>query len=127
MNTKPFSMNELFILLALGLAAGIPSGMVGIGGGIIVVPALVYFLGFSQHSAQGTVLFMFLLPIGLLGVYNYWQSGYVDWRVACIMASTFLLGSFIGSKTAIAIDPGMLKKVFGAVLFLVSLKMIFGK
>jgi len=120
-------MNEIFILLALGLAAGILSGMVGIGGGIIIVPALVYFLGFSQHSAQGTVLFMFLLPIGVLGVFNYWKEGYVDWKVACIMAITFLVGSFIGSKTAIAIDQTMLKKIFGVIMFLVSLKLIFGK
>ena len=120
-------MNDILILLCLGLAAGILSGMVGIGGGIIVVPALVYFLGFSQHSAQGTVLFMFLLPIGVLGVFNYWQSGYVDWKVGCIMGITFLLGSFIGSKTAIAIDTGLLKKIFGGVLLLISIKMIFGK
>jgi len=120
-------MNDILILLALGLAAGILSGMVGIGGGIVIVPALVYFLGFSQHSAQGTVLFMFLLPIGVLGVYNYWQSGYIDWKVACIMAITFLAGSFIGSKMAIVIDQNLLKKVFGVVIFLVSLKMIFGK
>ena len=120
-------MNELFILLALGLVAGVLSGMVGIGGGIVIVPALVYFLGFSQHSAQGTVLFMFLLPIGILGVFNYWQQGYVDWKLACIMACTFLLGSFIGSKTAIAIDQNLLKKIFGGVLFLVSLKLIFWK
>ena len=120
-------MNEIFILLALGLAAGILSGMVGIGGGIVIVPALVYFLGFSQHIAQGTVLFMFLLPIGVLGVFNYWKEGYVDWKVACIMAITFLVGSFIGSKTAIAIDQTTLKRVFGVIIFLLSLKMIFGK
>ena len=127
MNHKTFTMNTIILLLALGLVAGILSGMVGIGGGIIIVPALVYFLGFSQHSAQGTVLFMFLLPIGLLGVFNYWQAGHVDWKVACIMAITFLIGSFIGSKTAIAIDQSLLKRVFGVIIFLLSLKMIFGK
>ncbi len=120
-------MNDIIILLVLGLAAGVLSGMVGIGGGIIIVPALVYFLGFSQHSAQGTVLFMFLLPIGILGVFNYWQAGHIDWKVACIMAITFLLGSFIGSKTAIAIEQAMLKKIFGVILFFVSLKLIFWK
>ena len=127
MNHKTFTMNTIILLLALGLVAGILSGMVGIGGGIIIVPALVYFLGFSQHSAQGTVLFMFLLPIGLLGVFNYWQAGHIDWKVACIMAITFLIGSFIGSKTAIAIDQSLLKRVFGVIIFLLSLKMIFGK
>lgn len=120
-------MNDIIILLVLGLIAGVLSGMVGIGGGIIIVPALVYFLGFSQHSAQGTVLFMFLLPIGILGVYNYWSAGHIDWKVACIMATTFLLGSFIGSKTAIAVDQATLKKIFGVILFFVSLKLIFWK
>ncbi len=120
-------MNDIFILLALGLVAGILSGMVGIGGGIIIVPALVYFLGFSQHSAQGTVLFMFLLPIGILGVFNYWQAGHIDWKVACVMAVTFLAGSFLGSKFAIAVDAVTLKKLFGGVIFLLSLKMMFGK
>ena len=127
MNPKTFSMNDIFILLALGLVAGILSGMVGIGGGIIIVPALVYFLGFSQHSAQGTVLFMFLLPIGILGVYNYWQAGQVDLKVACIMAATFFVGSFLGSKFAISLDALTLKRVFGAIIFMLSLKMMFGK
>ena len=120
-------MNEVLILLVLGLVAGVLSGMVGVGGGIILVPALVYFLGFSQHSAQGTVLFMFLIPIGILGAYNYWQSGHVDWKVAGIMAVTFVVGSYFGSKTAIAIDQTTLKRIFGAIIFLLSLKMIFGK
>ncbi|TAL58621.1 MAG: sulfite exporter TauE/SafE family protein [Bacteroidetes bacterium] len=127
MNHKSLTMNELLILLALGLVAGILSGMVGIGGGIVIVPALIYFLGFSQHAAQGTVLFMFLLPIGILGVFNYWQAGHIDWKVACIMATTFLVGSFAGSKLAISIDTQTLKRVFGAVIFLLSLKMMFGK
>ena len=127
MNTKTLSMNDIAILLIIGLVAGILSGMVGIGGGIVVVPALVYFLGFSQHSAQGTVLFMFLLPIGILGVFNYWQAGFVDWKVACVMAVTFLAGSFIGSKTAIVVDQQLLKRIFGVVIFFLSLKMIFGK
>lgn len=120
-------MATIMILLCLGLIAGILSGMVGIGGGIVIVPALVYFLGYSQHTAQGTVLFMFLLPIGILGVFNYYQAGYIEWKTACIMASTFLVGSYFGSKFSIAIDQTTLKKVFGVIIFLLSLKMIFGK
>lgn len=120
-------MNDIYILLLLGLAAGILSGLVGIGGGIVIVPALVYFFGFSQHSAQGTVLFMFLFPIGILGVYNYWQEGYVDWKVAVIVASSFFIGSFLGSKFSIWMDAGTVKRIFGAVIFLISLKMMFGK
>ena len=120
-------MNEILILLSIGLAAGILSGLVGIGGGIIIVPALIYFFGFSQHSAQGTVLFMFLLPIGILGVFNYWQAGHIDWKVACIMAVSFFAGSFFGSKLSISLDALLLKRIFGAVIFLLSLKMMFGK
>ena len=120
-------MNTTLILLLLGLVAGMLSGMVGIGGGIVIVPALVYFIGFSQHSAQGTVLFMFLLPIGIFGVYNYWQAGFVEWKTACIMGITFLIGSFFGSKISIGLDATTVKKIFGIVIFLISLKMIFGK
>lgn len=120
-------MNDIIILLLLGLVAGILSGMVGIGGGIVIVPALIYFLSFSQHSAQGTVLFMFLLPIGVFGVYNYWQGGFVEWKTACIMGITFLAGSFFGSKFSIGLDALTVKRIFGVVIFLVSLKMIFGK
>lgn len=120
-------MEVTFILLALGLVAGVLSGMVGIGGGIVIVPALVYFLSYSQHQAQGTVLFMFLIPIGILGVFNYYNSGHIEFKTALIMASTFVIGSYFGSKAAIAIDQATLKKVFGVILFLVSLKMILGK
>lgn len=115
------------ILLALGLVAGVLSGLVGIGGGIILVPALVYFFAFSQHSAQGTVLFMFLIPIGILGAFNYWNAGHIDWKVGLIMASTFVVGSYFGSKIAINLDALTLKRVFGVVIFLLSLKMMYGK
>lgn len=120
-------MNEIIILLSIGMVAGILSGMVGIGGGIILVPALVYFFGFSQHEAQGTVLFMFLFPIGILGVYNYWQAGFVDWKTACIIGAAFLVGSFLGSKISISLDTQTVKRIFGVVVLLISLKMIFGK
>ncbi len=120
-------MTIIFILLLLGLIAGMLSGMIGIGGGIIKVPALIYFLGYTQHQAQGTVLFMFLLPIGILGVFNYYQAGHIEWKTAIIMATTFVIGSYFGSKIAIAIDQTTLRKVFGVIILLLSLKMIFGK
>lgn len=120
-------MNEIIILLVIGLTAGVLSGMVGIGGGIVIVPALVYFFGFSQQSAQGTVLFMFLFPIGILGVYNYYQAGYIDWKTAAIMGTTFLVGSFLGSKIAINIDQTMMKRIFGGIILLISIKMLLGK
>jgi uncharacterized membrane protein YfcA len=123
-------MNEIFILLIIGFAAGTFSGLVGIGGGMIIVPALVYFMNYSQHQAQGVSLTMFLLPIGILGVYNYYKDGFITTetiRIALIMCITFVVGSFLGSKIAINLNQDILKKVFGVILFLASLKMIFGK
>lgn len=120
-------MNAIIILLIVGLAAGMLSGMVGVGGGIIIVPALVYFLNFNQHTAQGTTLAMFLLPIGILGVYNYYKAGHVDVRAALVIAITFVAGSYLGSKISISLDQSTVKRFFGILIFVISLKMIFGK
>ena len=120
-------MNAIIILLSVGLVAGILSGMVGIGGGIIIVPVLVYFIGMSQHTAQGTTLAMFLMPIGILGVFNYYKAGHVDIKIALIIAITFVLGSFIGSKVAISLDQNVVKRIFGVIVFVISIKMILGK
>jgi uncharacterized membrane protein YfcA len=124
---KQTRMTSILILQAVGVASGFLCGMVGVGGGIIIVPALVYFLGFSQHAAQGTSLFMLLLPTGIFAVINYYQSGYVDWKVGLIIASTFLLGGFLGSKLSIAIDQNLVKKIFAVFVILVGIKMLTGK
>ena len=124
---KAGNMQEILILLGVGLVAGVFSGLVGIGGGLIIVPALVYFLGFTQHAAQGSTLFMFLFPIGILGVFNYWQAGHVDWKTALIIASTFIIGAFFGSKIAISLDKQTVQRIFGVVMLLLSIKMIWGK
>lgn len=126
-NQKNTNMGTVVILLCLGLVAGVLSGLVGIGGGVVIVPALIYYLGYTQHQAQGTVLFMFLLPIGILGVFNYYQAGHVEWKTAVIMGSTFVIGSYFGSKLSISIDQLMVKRIFGVIILLLSLKMIFGK
>lgn len=124
---KKKTMNDIIILLAVGLAAGFLSGLVGIGGGIIIVPVLVYFLGFTQQQAQGTTLFMFLFPIGILGVMNYYKAGAIDWKVAAIIAATFFVGSFFGSKLAISIDQATVKKIFGIIIIALGIKMTFFK
>ena len=126
-NKKPMTIQILLILLAVGLTAGFLSGMVGIGGGIIIVPVLVYFLGFTQHQAQGTTLFMFLLPIGILGVMNYHKQGHVDFKTAFIIATTFVVGSYFGSKVAISLDQKVVKQIFGAIIILLGAKMLFWK
>lgn len=126
-NKKPMTLQILIILLAVGLAAGFLSGMVGIGGGIIIVPVLVYFLGFTQHQAQGTTLFTFLLPIGILGVMNYHKQGFIDYKTSLIIAVTFLFGSYFGSKLSISLDQKAVKQIFGAIIILLGAKMLFWK
>jgi uncharacterized membrane protein YfcA len=127
LNKKPMDSTIIVILLSVGLAAGFLSGLVGIGGGIIIVPVLVYFLGFSQHQAQGTTLFMFLLPIGIFGVLNYHKQGYVDYKTALIICSTFVFGSYFGSNFAITLDQKTIKQIFGVIIILLGCKMLFWK
>ncbi|MBC7861525.1 MAG: sulfite exporter TauE/SafE family protein [Bacteroidia bacterium] len=120
-------MNEILILLAIGLVAGYMSGLVGIGGGLVIVPVLVYVLDYTQHKAQGTTLFMFLFPIGILGVMQYYKAGNVDWKAAAFISATFIIGNLLGSKTALSMDQATIKKVFGAIIILLGIKMIFWK
>jgi uncharacterized membrane protein YfcA len=127
MKSKQLNMTTILILLCIGLLAGTLSGMVGIGGGIIIVPALVFFMGMSQHEAQGTSLAVLLLPVGILAVYYYYNAGYVDIKPSLIIALSFVVGGFVGSKIAISIDQNILKKVFGIFMLLLSIKMIFWK
>ena len=119
--------NQIIILLIIGLAAGLLAGFVGVGGGIIVIPALIIFLGFSQQQAQGTSLAFLLLPIGILAVMNYYKAGFVDVKAAGIMCLTFIVGSYLSSSIAVSIPQEYLKRGFGVFLFLVSLKFLLGK
>lgn len=120
-------MTTVLILLGIGLAAGILSGFVGIGGGVLIVPALVYLLGTPQHEAQGTSLAILLLPVGILAVINYYQKGFVDIKSAAIIAVAFVAGAFVGSKIAVGLPEATLKKIFGIILAAIAAKMIFGK
>jgi uncharacterized membrane protein YfcA len=121
------SINELVILIIVGLVAGFLGGGLGIGGGIIIVPGLLFLLGFSQHQAQGTYLAVISFPIGFVAAMNYSKAGYVHWKYAAILITTFLLGSYLGSKLAIQLPAKDLRKGFGIFMFFVSLKIIFGK
>lgn len=114
----------IIILISIGTLAGILSGFVGIGGGVIIVPALVYVLGMSQHDAQGTSLFVLLLPVGILAVYNYYKVGHINWKFGLIIALTFVVGGFIGSKLALKLSPGVVRLIFGFLMAYVSFKMI---
>ena len=119
-------MNPL-AYVALGVGVGAFSGMVGVGGGILLVPALIYFFGFSQHMAQGTTMALLVPPIGLLAAYTYWKNGYVDIKVAALVCAGFLLGSPFGAKLAVALPKEVLRRVFGALLLAIGGRMIFGK
>ncbi|MFD0862365.1 sulfite exporter TauE/SafE family protein [Sungkyunkwania multivorans] len=114
-------------LIVIGILAGVLSGAIGVGGGIVMVPLLLLFLGFSQHEAQGTSLAAMLPPVTLLAVLNYYKAGHINWKYALIISATFIIGGYFGSKLAIAIDQKLLKKIFGGVMLVVSLKMIFGR
>ena len=118
-------MSEILILIIIGIAGGVLSGLFGVGGGIIIVPAFVFFLGMSQHEAQGTSLGLMLLPIGILAAYNYHQSGNLDIRAGLIVAVAFVIGGYFGSKLSLNIDQALLKRVFGVLMLFVSVKLIF--
>jgi len=118
-------MNILLLYALLGIIAGIFSGIIGIGGGIIIVPALVYFFGLSQHTAQGTTLALMVPPIGILAAWSYYKQGYVDLKIAALIALGFLVGGFIGAKISFKISEVMLTKIFGFVMLGVALKLIF--
>jgi uncharacterized protein len=118
------TIETIILIIIVGLAAGILGGMVGVGGGIIIVPALVYFLAFSQHQAQGTSLALMLFPVGILGVINYYKKGYVDFRYAGLLAIGFVLGSYLGSKFSLSLPQLTVKKIFAVIMLLVSLKML---
>lgn len=121
------SVSTLFIIIVIGIITGVMAGMLGIGGAIIMIPALVFFLGFSQQMAQGTSLAVMLPPIGIFATYNYWKAGQVDLKIALILALTFIVGSYFGSKLALNIPQPILKKIFGVLLLLVAARMLFWK
>jgi len=118
-------MSEVIVLICIGLVAGTLSGMFGVGGGIIIVPALVFFLGMSQHQAQGTSLGLMLLPIGILAAYNYYKTGNLDVKAGLIVAATFVVGGYIGSKFSLAISEAAIKRMFGILMLIVALRLIF--
>ena len=115
------------LYLAFGLVAGVMSGLLGIGGGIFIIPVLVFLLGFSQQTAQGTTLAMMVPPIGLLAAWAYYKAGFVDIKVAGLMCIGFFIGGLFGAKFAIALSGVTLSRIFGASMLVVSIKMILAK
>jgi uncharacterized membrane protein YfcA len=121
------STSMILILIVIGIITGVMAGMLGIGGAIIMIPALVFILGISQQSAQGTSLAVMLPPVGIIATYNYYKAGHVNIKFAIILAVFFLVGSYFGSKFALTIPQSGLKKIFGILLLLVAAKMLLSK
>jgi uncharacterized membrane protein YfcA len=115
----------IIILLLIGIGAGMLSGLVGVGGGIIIVPALVFFLGFSQKMAQGTSLGILLLPVGILGVMQFYKQGQIDMNAVWLISITFLFGSYFGSRIALSLPQETVKKIFAILMILIAVKLLF--
>ncbi|MBN1985356.1 MAG: sulfite exporter TauE/SafE family protein [Prolixibacteraceae bacterium] len=121
------SVYQLLLLIIIGLLSGMLAGVFGIGGAILVIPALVFIMGLSQHQAQGTSLAFMIPPIGILAAWNYWKAGYVNWKFALVLSLTFIVGAYLGSQFSLNISDRMLRRFFGFLLLLVAVKMIVSK
>ncbi len=121
------SVSTFIILIIIGLLAGILSGLVGVGGGILMIPLLIIFLGLTQHQAQGTALFAMLPPIGILAAINYYKEGFVKWEYAIVIAFTFVIGGYLGSKLSLSLPPQMVRRIFGIIMLLGAIKLISSK
>jgi len=121
------SISVFLILVLIGLVAGTFSGLIGVGGAIIIIPALIFLLGMDQYSAQGTSLATLLLPIGLLAVLNYYKEGELNIKYAMVIAAAFFVGGYFGSKFALEIPEAVLRKIFAVTLVVIAVKMFLGK
>lgn len=120
-------LNNAAIIALLGTAAGLLGGLLGLGGAIIIIPGLVFMLGYSQQMAQGTALIMMVLPVGGLAAYQYYQEGFVDIKAALIMGVFFFIGGYFGAKFANQIPQEILKKAFSIMLLMIAVKIWFQK
>jgi uncharacterized membrane protein YfcA len=120
-------MVKVILYILLGLSAGTISGFVGIGGGVIIVPALVFFFEFTQKQAQGTTLALLVPPIGFLAAYAYWSKGHVDIPPALMIGGGLLVGGLIGAKFSQGLSNEILQKVFGGMMIAIGLYMMFRK
>ncbi len=120
-------MTNILLYLLLGLVAGCLSGLIGIGGGVLIVPVLVFWFGMSQHEAQGTTLALLVPPIGLLAAWTYYKQGYVDLKIATFICVGFFIGGLLGAKLATGLSNAVLSKVFGGAILALALKMLFSR
>lgn len=120
-------MLQLLVLLAIGLVAGVFAGMFGIGGGIIIVPALLYLVKMKQLEALGTSLAALIPPVGLLGAIEYYRNGYINLKFAALIALGLFLGAFFGAKLMISLPVGAVRKMYAVFMIVVALQMFFEK
>jgi uncharacterized protein len=120
-------MNEIIPVLIVGILAGVLSGLIGIGGGIIIVPGLVLALGMTQHKAQGTSIAALLLPIGIFAAWEYYKAGNVDFKVAMILAVTIAVFAYFGAMLANHLSPLAMRRIFAGVLVVVAVKLFLKK
>jgi uncharacterized membrane protein YfcA len=120
-------MQEVLLLILIGALAGLIAGLLGVGGGIVIIPALIFIFGFSQHMAQGTSLALMLPPIGLFAALRYWKAGQVHWQFAFILSISFMISAYLGSVIAVQLPEKIIKKIFGFMMLAVALKIIFSK
>jgi len=121
------NLTEFILLIVIGFAAGVFSGTLGVGGGIVLIPALIYIFGMSQHMAQGTSLAILLPPTGILAAITYNKQGFVHWKYAIIIMFIFVLGAWVGAKLAISLPEKAMKKVFAVFILFVGAKLLFSK
>ena len=121
------SILQFVILITIGLIAGFVSGSMGVGGGIIIIPALVFFLGLSQQEAQGTSFAILSIPVALASAVNYYKGGFINFKFAAIIIITFVVGGYLGSLLSVHLPAKTLQKAFGVLLLLVGLKILFTK
>lgn len=122
---RPMTLTTILVLVFLGILAGALSGFVGVGGGLIIVPALIYFLHYNQLQAQGTSLAVLLLPVGIMAVMHYYKAGHIQIPAALCIGLGFVFGAYFGSKIALSISMTQVKFFFGCLMLVMSIKMIF--
>ncbi len=121
------TLSNFLLLTLVGLSAGFLAGTFGVGGGIIIVPALVFVFGMTQHEAQGTSLVVLLFPVGILAVWNYYKQGFVNFKFALVLIFFFVIGGYFGSLFSTNISDNLLKKIFGILMLIAGAQMVFGK
>ncbi|MBK9249942.1 MAG: sulfite exporter TauE/SafE family protein [Ignavibacteria bacterium] len=120
-------LNNILIIALIGIVGGVLSGFLGLGGAVIIIPALVFILGYSQQMAQGTTLLMLVMPVGSLAAYQYYKAGNADIKTALILGAAFFISAYVSAKYVTHIPQEMLRKIFAVVLVVIAVKMFFQK